>query len=118
MPTVRLLKKDASRLARRHQNHALEMAQRLPGLVAAAREVAASVMHGVHGRRRAGQGETFWQFRPFLSGEPAASIDWRRSAREDRAYVREREWEAPHSVWLWIDRSASMRCASPLAQAS
>ena len=74
-----------------------------------------SVMHGVHGRRRAGPGETFWQFRPFMSGEPAARIDWRRSARDDRVYVREREWEAAHTIWIWIDRSASMAFVSELA---
>jgi uncharacterized protein (DUF58 family) len=83
-----------------------------------ARDVAASVMHGVHGRRRSGPGENFWQFRPFLSGEPAAGIDWRRSAREDRAFVREREWEAAHTLWIWIDRSPSMHFASDLASAS
>src|SRR6202011_1311584 len=115
MPAVRLLEQNASRLARRHQNHALEMAQRLPGLVAAAREVAASVLHGVHGRRRAGEGETFWQFRPFVAGEAAGRIDWRRSAKDDRLYVREREWEAAHTVFLWIDRSPSMWFASSLA---
>ena len=115
MPAVRLLEKNASRLARRHQNHALEMAQRLPGLVAAAREVAASVLHGVHGRRRAGEGETFWQFRPFVAGEAAGRIDWRRSAKDERLYVREREWEAAHTVFLWIDRSPSMWFASNLA---
>ena len=71
-------------------------------------------MHGVHGRRRAGPGETFWQFRPFISGEPAGRIDWRRSARDDRAYVREREWEAAHTVWMWIDRSPSMAFVSDL----
>jgi uncharacterized protein (DUF58 family) len=97
---------------------AATLAARLPSLIVAARQVAQSVMHGVHGRRRAGPGETFWQFRPFISGEPAAGIDWRRSAREDRAYVREREWEAAHTVWLWIDRSPSMAFVSQLAQAS
>ena len=73
-------------------------------------------MHGVHGRRRAGSGESFWQFRPFAAGEAANRIDWRRSARDDaRLYVREREWEAAHTVWIWIDRSASMRFGSTLA---
>lgn len=102
----------------RWRSEAASLAARLPSLVIAAKQLAQGVMHGVHGRRRAGPGENFWQFRPFLSGEPAASIDWRRSAREDRAYVREREWEAAHTVWLWIDRSASMRFASPMAQGS
>jgi len=97
---------------------AATLAARLPSLAVAAKEIAQSVMHGVHGRRRAGPGETFWQFRPFLSGEPAAGVDWRRSAREDRAYVREREWEAAHTVWIWIDRSPSMAFVSQLAKAS
>ncbi|HLJ72146.1 MAG TPA: DUF58 domain-containing protein [Roseiarcus sp.] len=102
----------------RWRSEAATLAARLPSLVVAAKQIAQSVMYGVHGRRRAGPGENFWQFRPFISGEPATGIDWRRSAREDRAYVREREWEAAHTVWLWVDRSASMRFASPLAQAS
>ena len=73
-------------------------------------------MHGVHGRRRAGPGETFWQFRPFVSGEPANRIDWRRSARDAHAFVREREWEAAQTLWLWFDRSPSMDFRSDLAQ--
>ena len=91
------------------------LSARLPSLVIAARRVAQTVRHGVHGRRRAGSGETFWQFRPFLSGEPSSRVDWRRSAREERAFVREREWEAAHTVWIWFDRSASMQFASSLA---
>ncbi len=97
------------------QDAAHDIARRLPSLIVAAKEVASSVMHGMHGRRRAGIGETFWQFRPFVAGEPAANVDWRRSARDDRLYVREREWEAAHTVWIWIDRSASMGFISKLA---
>jgi uncharacterized protein (DUF58 family) len=115
MPLGRLLDKEESRIGARQQDDALLLARRFPSLLVAAREVAASVMHGVHGRRRAGLGETFWQFRPFVAGEAASRIDWRRSARDDRLYVREREWEAAHTVLIWIDRSASMRFASKLA---
>ena len=118
MVQAQLLDKAETALAPRHQQGALALARRLPGLIAAAKDVAASVMHGVHGRRRAGVGETFWQFRPFSAGESASRIDWRRSARDDRLYVREREWEAAHNVWLWIDRSASMRFVSGLAMQS
>src|SRR4029078_9266943 len=46
--------------------------------------------------------------------EPAARVDWRRSARDDNLYVREREWEAAHTVWIWPDRSPSMVFASAL----
>jgi uncharacterized protein (DUF58 family) len=97
------------------REEASTLSARLPSLVIAARKVAQTVRHGVHGRRRAGSGETFWQFRPFVSGEPSSRVDWRRSARGEHAYVREREWEAAHTVWIWFDRSASMRFGSSLA---
>lgn len=90
----------------------------LPELLVEAKRVAASVAAGWHGRRRAGPGETFWQFRPFDFGEPAKRIDWRRSARDDTLLVREREWESAHTVLMWVDRSASMRARSRLATAS
>src|SRR5205807_789038 len=86
----------------------------MPRLILEARRVAATIIHGLHGRRRAGTGENFWQFRRFISGEPAARVDWRRSARDDHLYVREREWEAAHTVWIWTDRSPSMVFASAL----
>ncbi len=87
----------------------------MPDLLIEARRVATTVLAGWHGRRVAGRGETFWQFRPFVPGEAAASIDWRRSARDDHVYVREKEWEAAHTVWLWADPSASMNFRSRLA---
>src|ERR1700739_1020129 len=118
MTEVKLLDQAARGTGARQQEGALDLALRLPSLIVAAKEVAASLMHGVHGRRRAGPGETFWQFRPFLSGEPAARVDWRRSARENHAFVREREWEASHTVWIWFDRTASMAFASDLAPTS
>ncbi|MDI3470805.1 MAG: putative membrane protein [Pseudolabrys sp.] len=85
-----------------------KLAARMPRLILEARRVASTVIHGLHGRRRAGPGENFWQYRRFMSGEPAQSIDWRRSARDDHLYVREREWEASHTIWIWPDRSPSM----------
>ncbi|GGB34763.1 hypothetical protein GCM10011316_03560 [Roseibium aquae] len=97
---------------------ARSVAEALPDLLAEASHVAASIVSGWHGRRRAGPGESFWQFRPFNMGEPARRIDWRRSARDDHLYVREREWEAAHTVWLWADLSASMNFQSRLAKVS
>src|ERR1700731_3537789 len=91
------------------------LADAMPRLILEARRVAATVIHGLHGRRRAGPGENFWQYRRFMSGEPAARGDWRRSARDDHLYVREQEWEAAHTVWIWPDRSASMSFKSALA---
>jgi uncharacterized protein (DUF58 family) len=92
------------------------LAAAMPRLILDARRVAATVIHGLHGRRRAGPGENFWQYRRFVSGEPASRVDWRRSARDDHLYVREQEWEAAHTVWIWPDRSPSMMFASPLVR--
>nr|WP_321984339.1 DUF58 domain-containing protein [uncultured Lichenicoccus sp.] len=85
---------------------------RLPALLVAAEQVASTVAQGVHGRRRAGMGDSFWQYRAALPGEPAQRIDWRQSARSSRAYVREMEWEAAQTVCLWPDQSPSMRWRS------
>lgn len=97
---------------RRADGESRTLATSLPRLVLEARRIAANVIHGLHGRRRAGAGESFWQYRRFVSGEPSQSVDWRRSARDDHLYVREQEWEAAHTVWLWPDRSPSMAFAS------
>ena len=91
------------------------LADRLPDILIDAKRIAQTVAHGIHGRRRAGPGETFWQFRQFQSGDAAQLIDWRRSASSDHLYVREREWEAAHTVWLWPNLSPSMDFQSHLA---
>jgi len=93
-----------------------KLAARIPRLILEARRVASTVIHGLHGRRRAGAGENFWQYRRFVSGEPSHNVDWRRSARDDHLYVREREWEASHTIWLWADRSPSMDFTSSLSE--
>ena len=94
----------------RHEAEAL--AARLPPLMVQAERVAATVAQGVHGRRRVGSGDSFWQFRAYVPGDPVSRIDWRETAKSERAYVRENEWEAAQSVWLWHDRSASMNWRS------
>lgn len=90
----------------------------LPALLVDAAAIAQSVAPGWHGRRRAGQGESFWQYRRFTEGDLRSRIDWRRSARDDHLYIREQEWEAAHTVWLWPDRAASMAFRSDLAPLS
>ena len=107
-------RKEEREATRKATGEARSLSATMPRLILDARRVAATVIHGLHGRRRAGTGENFWQFRRFMSGEPAARVDWRRSARDDHLYVREREWEAAHTVWIWPDRSPSMVFASPL----
>jgi uncharacterized protein (DUF58 family) len=84
----------------------------LPDLMVAADRVASTVVQGVHGRRRVGQGDSFWQFRRYQPGDSTQRIDWRQSAKNRAVFIRETEWEAAASVWLWRDASASMRYAS------
>ena len=103
---------------RRADGESRTLAASLPRLVLEARRISSNVIHGLHGRRRAGSGESFWQYRRFTSGEPARNVDWRRSARDDHLYVREQEWEAAHTMWIWPDRSPSMNFASPLVRDS
>jgi len=90
----------------------------VPDLLIEARRVVSTVISGWHGRRKRGIGENFWQFRPYVEGESMARIDWRRSARDDHTYVRDLEWEAAHTVWLWADPSPSMLYKSATATVS
>jgi uncharacterized protein (DUF58 family) len=108
-PDALKLEADAVRHA---SGESRSLAASMPRLMLESRRIAATVIHGLHGRRRSGAGENFWQYRRFLSGEPARRVDWRRSARDDHLYVREQEWEAAHTVWIWPDRSPSMAFAS------
>jgi len=90
------------------RQRAEQLAATLPPLLVAAERVAATVVQGVHGRRRVGQGETFWQFRHYEVGDPPQVIDWRQSAKTDHIFTRQMEWEAAQSVWIWRDTSPSM----------
>lgn len=83
-----------------------------PALLAEAERIAATIAHGVHGRRRPGMGETFWEYRRHRQEDPASAIDWRRSARGDHLFVRETEWEAANAVFLWRDGSEGMAVGS------
>ena len=98
--------------SKRLRDRAEHLASPLPPLLAAAEQAAATAALGLHGRRRAGPGESFWQFRRYQPGDPVGAIDWRQSAKSDPLYVREREWQSAQAVWLWCDRSPSMRYRS------
>lgn len=88
------------------------LAGRIGRLRAEARALARTVALGLHGRRQKGAGEDFWQYRPAIAGDDAAAIDWRRSARDDALYLREREWQAAQEIHLAVERGAAMLYAS------
>ena len=108
-----MARSDVARFDATRARRAEALGGRLPPLLVAARRVAATVAQGVHGRRRVGQGDSFWQFRPYVSGDPVNRIDWRQSARSGREppegwLIRQTEWDAAQTVCLWRDASASM----------
>ncbi|NNE89133.1 MAG: DUF58 domain-containing protein [Silicimonas sp.] len=95
------------------RQNAEALAGPFPPLLAAAEHLASSVILGAHGRRRSGQGDEFWQYRPSHAGDEARMVDWRRSAKADDAlFVREKEWQAAQSVMIWLDMGRSMEFSS------
>ena len=87
-------------------------AARFPALLARAEHLAGTVLLGEHGRRRAGVGDDFWQYRPVQAGDELRHIDWRRSGKTDAQFIRQREWQIAQSVTFWVDGAASMRFSS------
>ncbi|MGR3499735.1 MAG: DUF58 domain-containing protein [Limimaricola soesokkakensis] len=94
------------------RGRAEDLANPLPPLLAEAEQLAQTVLMGEHGRRRAGAGSNFWQYRAAQPHDTARAIDWRRSGRADQAFVQEKEWQIAQSVALWVDDGASMGFAS------
>ena len=94
------------------------VAASLPPLMADAQHLAATVLLGVHGRKRAGTGDEFWQYRPAEQGDSYRSIDWRRSARSDGHFLRQTEWQAAQSVMIGVDDAASMTYSGSKARPS
>ncbi|WP_172328543.1 DUF58 domain-containing protein [Mangrovicoccus sp. HB161399] len=94
------------------RHDAQDISAALPPLLADAEHLAANMLLGAHGRRRPGSGEEFWQYRPAQAFDEARLIDWRRSARSDQQFIREREWQASQTVLLWVDGAQSMDFAS------
>ena len=90
-----------------------KVAGALPPLLAQAEHLAASVAMGFHGRRRAGHGENFWQYRQAVPGDPRSAVDWRRSGKSDQQFIREMEWEAAQTVAIWVDDAQSMDYRDP-----
>ena len=73
---------------------------------------------GFHGRRRAGHGENFWQYRQAVPGDPRSAVDWRRSGKSDQQFIREMEWEAAQTVSIWVDDAQSMDYRDPTTTTS
>jgi uncharacterized protein (DUF58 family) len=68
--------------------------------------------HGDAPRRdRSGRGIEFLNLRPYAAGDSTRDIDWRATARSRHPQIRRYRDEAFSSVYLCVDRSASMGAA-------
>lgn len=85
-----------------------KLAAGAPDLKIISQKIAAGVLHGPHATRRAGGGESFWQYREYVSGDTPGSIDWRQSAKGERVFVREKEQFRAQSHLFWIQREPGM----------
>ncbi len=85
-----------------------KLAALLPSLTLAAQHLANNFDVGVHGRRRTGSGEDFWQFKQYGPDDPTTSIDWRQSAKRENVFIRQQEQETTETVWIWCDNSPTM----------
>ena len=90
----------------------------LPALKLKAEKVAAHILHGGHGQRKAGGHEKFWQYREYQNSDRPQDIDWRQSAKTDHVYVREKEQQNPQSFYFWAQNDESMRFQSNIASYS
>ena len=88
----------------------------MPALLIEAQRVAHTVTHGTMAAGAPGLARPSGSSVISTQNDARAGIDWRRSASSDHLFVREREWEAAHTVWLWIDLSPSMRFRSSLSK--
>ena len=95
-----------------------KIASSMPSLLAKALKVANTANYGLHGKKRPGSGEDFWQFRRYESNDPASLIDWRRTAASQHTYIREQEWQIAQTILIWKDNSASMDYLSSLVKES
>ena len=84
------------------------LAAGLPKLLVAAERLAFIAAPGLHGRRRAGAGEAFWQFRDWRDGDEVRRIDWRRSAVGERIFIRQQESQAEASFQLRLHDSPGL----------
>ena len=105
---------DNSKRASAHDllTRAAAAADGIPGTYAHTKRAAPHTLSGDHRQRRAGGGERFWQFREYETGDSPQSIDWRQSAKRERLYVRQQEWQTPQRSLFWVDDNPGMAFTS------
>jgi len=94
------------------------LADAYPPLLIQSQRIANAIVQGAHGRRRSGPGADFWQYRQYSPGDSISRIDWRKSARAGKTLIRETEWAATNTLFIWASQAAGMDFKSDLSQVS
>jgi len=76
-----------------------------------ARDLSDKLSFGIHGKRKRGLGNVFWQFKNYQHGDELKLINWKKSAKADEIFVRENELEMAQTFYFYIDTSLSMSYA-------
>lgn len=94
------------------------LADAYPPLLIQSQRIANAIVQGAHGRRRSGPGADFWQYRQYSPGDSISRIDWRKSARAGKTLIRETEWAATNTLYIWASQAAGMDFKSDLSTVS
>src|SRR4051794_38748515 len=69
-------------------------------------------MHGLHRSPYLGMSVEFSSHREYAPGDDLRHLNWKLYARHDRLYVKEYDADTNMNLYLLVDASASMSCAS------
>lgn len=88
------------------------LASQLPELQLRAERAATSIYSADHNQRKTGTGEKFWQYREYIPGDRPQDIDWRQSAKGDRIFIRQKEWQTTQTALFWCQNNEAMDYSS------
>lgn len=84
-------------------------AAHLPDMQLRADKAAQSIFNADHNQHKTGTGEKFWQYREYIFGDRPQDIDWRQSAKGDRIYIRQKEWQTTQTALFWCQNNEAMQ---------
>src|SRR4029077_17722928 len=85
---------------------------RLESIELRARSIVEGSMHGLHRSPYLGLSVEFASHREYTPGDDLRHLNWKLYARHDRLYIKEYDADTNLNVYLLLDASASMGCAS------
>ena len=71
-----------------------------------------SLDFGDTNENKAGLGEEFWDYKEYVLGDSVKKIDWKKTAKFDKFYVKNNKNENSKNIWFWKNNSISMNFRS------